>query len=194
VIGLLKGVPGDRIRFNVAHELGHLALHPPGRTGRDVEAEADAFAAELLTPLHAMSSAMPKNPTLSSLAMLKTQWGVSVKSLVRRARELDVIDRDRAVGLYKQISARGWNKQEPGHVPQEKPRAFRKLAEISYGQSFSAQKLASDAGWSEELALLVLSQHAAAGELPHRSPSTSRPQRGGNVIELRGRPSKRRSG
>jgi Zn-dependent peptidase ImmA (M78 family)/DNA-binding XRE family transcriptional regulator len=186
VIGLLQGVPGDRLRFNVAHELGHLVLHHPGQAGRIVEAEADAFAAELLTPLDAISLAMPRSPTLSNLTMLKTQWGVSVKSLVWRARELGIIDADRATGLYRQISARGWNRMEPGHVPTEKPRAFKKLAEGRYGLNLNVQKLAADAGWSEELAFLVLDQHATAGELPHQPPAPRRAH-ARNVIALHGR-------
>ncbi|WP_083502141.1 helix-turn-helix domain-containing protein [Sphaerimonospora mesophila] len=172
IIAILSGVPGDRVRFNVAHELGHLVLHSrrPIRLSSEIEAEADQFAAALLTPLHAIRHEMPKNPTLSSLAMLKTQWGVSIKSLVRRARELGVIDQERAISLYKQISARGWNRAEPGYVAQEKPRAFRKLAEISYGPGPNTEKMATEACWSEELTLAVLEQHATVEELPFQSP------------------------
>src|SRR5215470_837099 len=57
VICLLGGRPGDRIRYSVAHELGHLVLHDEASVaakslsrGKDLEDEADAFAAELLTP------------------------------------------------------------------------------------------------------------------------------------------------
>jgi Zn-dependent peptidase ImmA (M78 family)/transcriptional regulator with XRE-family HTH domain len=167
VIALLGGVPGDRQRFTVAHELGHLVMHRPGQAGREVEAEADRFAAELLTPRAAIARALPRDPTLGSLAMLKSTWGVSIKSLVRRARELGVIDADRAVGLYRQISARGWNRQEPGYVQAEKPRAFRKMAEIGYGPGPDVARLAADLGWSQELAHHVLDQHATAADLPH---------------------------
>jgi hypothetical protein len=113
-----------------------------------------------LTPLHVMAQAMPRHPTLSSLAMLKTEWGVSIRSLIRRARELGYINQDRATSLYKQISARGWNKSEPGYVAQEKPRAFRKLAELYYGPGPNVERLADDAGWSQELAFYVLGQYA----------------------------------
>jgi Zn-dependent peptidase ImmA (M78 family)/transcriptional regulator with XRE-family HTH domain len=186
VIALVDGAPGDRQRFNVAHELGHLILHQTGQTGRDVEAEADEFAAELLTPKTAIADALPGNPTLNSLAMLKTTWGVSIKSLVRRARELGIIDQDRSISLYKQISARGWNRREPGYVPYEKPRAFRKMAEIVYGPGPNVQRLAADLGWSEELALQVLAQHATADELPHE-PERRRSVTSSNVVELRPR-------
>jgi Zn-dependent peptidase ImmA (M78 family) len=182
IIALLGSAPGDRIRFSAAHELGHLVLHGSDRAGRETEDEAHAFAAELLTPRHAIARAMPRNPTLSSLAMLKTEWGVSIKSLVRRARELGTIDGDRATGLYRQISARGWNKSEAGYVPTEKPRAFRKLAEIAYGPGPNTERFAPAVNWSYDLAISVLSQHATAEELPFHQPAEAESR--ANVIEL----------
>jgi hypothetical protein len=176
---LLGEPPGDRLRFSAAHELGHLVLHGSDQRGREIELQADEFAAELLTPLEILAKAMPKHPTLSSLAMLKTEWGVSIRGLIRRARELGFIDQDRATSLYKQISARGWNKSEPGYVAQEKPRAFRKLAELYYGPGPNVERLAEDAGWSQELTFCVLGQYATPEELPHRAPPSSK-----NVIEF----------
>lgn len=164
-IALATDVPGDRLRWTVAHELAHLLLHDSGDQGKDVESQADAFAAELLTPLDALRQQMPAHPTLQTLTMMKSQWRVSIKSLVRRARELDVIDQDRATSLYRQISARGWNKAEPGYVPREKPRAFRKKVEIALPHA-SSELLAAEMGWSIELSEMVLEQHATAGELP----------------------------
>ena len=153
-----------RLRFSVAHELGHLLLHAT-RTLDSAEREADLFAAELLTPLDAIGPAMPPTVTLRGLTMLKSSWGVSVKSLIRRAREVGAIDQQRSTSLYRQMSARGWNRVEPGYVPVEKPRAFRKLVELAYGPGPNVQRLAADAGWSESLALAVLDPHATADEL-----------------------------
>ncbi|HEX6075387.1 MAG TPA: XRE family transcriptional regulator [Micromonosporaceae bacterium] len=186
VIGVLGNVPGDRLRFSVAHELGHLILHRGKKPGRELEREADEFAAELLTPLAALRFSMPKQVTLSSLTMLKTQWGVSIKALIRRARELNAIDQERAISLYKQISARGWNRAEPGYVPREKPRALRKLIEISYGPGVSVERLALDAQWSQELTLQILNEHATADELPFHPPPSSCPGYS-NVVDLRPR-------
>jgi Zn-dependent peptidase ImmA (M78 family) len=179
LIALMGGPPGDRLRFSAAHELGHLVLHGPDQRGREIELQADEFAAELLTPMDVMARMMPKHLTLSSLAMLKTEWGVSIKALIRRARELDFIDQDRATSLYKQISARGWNKSEPGYVAQEKPRAFRKLAELYYGTGPNVERLADESGWSQELVFAVLEQYATPEELPHQAPPSS-----SNVIEF----------
>jgi Zn-dependent peptidase ImmA (M78 family)/transcriptional regulator with XRE-family HTH domain len=169
IVGILAGVPADRTRFTVAHELGHLVLHQSNQTGSHLETEADQFAAELLTPEASIAKVLPAKPTLSSMTMLKSQWGVSIKVLVRRARELEIIDADRAVSLYKQISKRGWNKKEPGFVPAEKPRGFRKLIELSYGLGPNVERFASDAAWSHELALEVLNEHATSEELPRRT-------------------------
>jgi Zn-dependent peptidase ImmA (M78 family) len=165
LIAITGGAPGDRLRWTVAHEVGHLVLHEVGEQGRETEAQADAFAAELLTPLDALRFDLPPHPTLRTLTMLKSRWGVSVKSLVRRCKELGVIDNERAIGLYRQISARGWNRAEPGYVPREKPRALTKMLEIAYGRS-SAEVLAREMGWSFELADLILQEHARRDELP----------------------------
>ncbi len=42
--------PGDRRRFSLAHELGHLVMHDEPGTGSTQEKQADAFAAEFLMP------------------------------------------------------------------------------------------------------------------------------------------------
>jgi Zn-dependent peptidase ImmA (M78 family)/transcriptional regulator with XRE-family HTH domain len=181
VIALLSGAPGDRLRFSVAHELGHLLLHA-SRPGEAAEREADAFAAELLTPRHAIGPALPPVVTLRGLTMVKSQWGVSVKSLIRRAREVGAVDGQRSTSLYRQMSARGWNRVEPGYVPVEKPRALRKLAELAYGPGPNVARLARDAGWSESLALAVLAEHATAAELPFEAAG-----RTDNVVALRPR-------
>jgi len=183
ILALSADVPGDRRRWTAAHEVGHLVLHGHGQQGRDIEAEADAFAAELLTPLDALRRQMPDQPTLRALTMLKSQWGVSVKSLVRRARELGAVNDDRATSLYRQISARGWNKAEPGYVPQEKPRGLRKMIEVALPRA-DGETLAVEMGWSVELADMVLEEHAQVDELPIVGDAGFAPA-GSNVFALR---------
>lgn len=188
VVALLDGVPGDRLRFTLAHELGHLVLHRPGQAGKEIETEADAFAAELLTPLESMRSELPTRVTLSALTMVKTQWGVSLRSLIRRAREVGFVDQDRATSLYKQMSSRGWNQHEPGHVPVEKPRGFRKAAEIRYGTGPNVERMVEESKWSHELAFMVLSRHARADELPFVSePRPVANSAADNVVSLHAR-------
>jgi Zn-dependent peptidase ImmA (M78 family)/transcriptional regulator with XRE-family HTH domain len=187
VIGLLTGAPGDRLRFSLAHELGHLVLHQavalPNKTHED---EADAFATALLAPLDGVSLDLPARPTLSALSMVKTKWGVSIKFLVRRCKELGIIDQERMTGLYRQMSARGWNRNEPGHVPDEKPRAFRKMCEIAFGPGDVAGSLSKQAAWSESVTRSVLSRHARRDELPFETPNSTSSLHP-NVVPLRTR-------
>lgn len=121
-------VPGDRQRFTVAHELGHLVLHgqaPPPRDTAEatrMERQAHRFASAFLAPGDALIDTLNEvggKVTLQSLAKVKAVWGISIKGLVGRYRSLQVIDDDHARSLYKQISARRWTKNEPVHVPTE---------------------------------------------------------------------------
>ncbi|WP_246430558.1 ImmA/IrrE family metallo-endopeptidase [Streptomyces rectiverticillatus] len=43
-------VPGDRFRFSLAHELGHVVMHTGPGDPRLQEQQADQFAAEFLMP------------------------------------------------------------------------------------------------------------------------------------------------
>jgi Zn-dependent peptidase ImmA (M78 family)/transcriptional regulator with XRE-family HTH domain len=188
VIAVTSHIAGDRIRWTIAHELGHLVLHHAEDDGRALETEADEFAAALLTPIDALDQSLPRDVSLAALVMAKTEWGVSVKTLIRRSRELGRVDKDRAISLYKQISARGWNRLEPGHVPVEKPRGLRKLAEIRYGLGPDTHAWGRDAAWSPSLVSDVLSSHAASDELPIESfRSLGERDSASNVVDLQGR-------
>jgi Zn-dependent peptidase ImmA (M78 family)/DNA-binding XRE family transcriptional regulator len=121
-------VPGDRQRFTVAHELGHLMLHgstpPPGDASEAtrLERQANRFAAAFLSPGDALLETLDENGgrvTLRTLGEIKAVWGVAIKSLVGRLQTLGRIDPDQARSLYKQISARGWSKSEPVDVRTE---------------------------------------------------------------------------
>ena len=132
-LGLSKDCPGDRTRYSVAHELGHLVLHKglDGRT-QNLEDEANQFASEFLLPENAMIHTLSSNLTLSQAIHLKRRWKVSIQAIVRRARHLNIISERRYRQLFTQISARGWRKAEPEEITLEQPRAFSKMAEMLY--------------------------------------------------------------
>lgn len=149
-------VPGDRQRFTVAHELGHLALHahlaPPetAEEARTIENQAHRFAGAFLTPrdaliedLHSHDSA--GRVTLNTLQKLKSVWGVSIKMLVVRFQQLNVLSSAQATSLYKQISKRGWNSGEPIEVGHEQPiwisRALAKRWSADSATQFAANQV-----------------------------------------------------
>lgn len=111
-----RDVSDGRRRFTIAHELGHYLMHrtlnPRGfqcgedavtfRSGVDLEAEADTFAANLLMPLDDFRIRLPAIavPTLDELSSLADHYGVSLISCVLRwlefteRRSILVISRD----------------------------------------------------------------------------------------------------
>ena len=187
LIATLAGSPGDRIRWNIAHEIGHLLLHNGG-SGQDIEREADTFAAELLTPMDAMSAEIPMRPKLSALYAMKLRWGVSVQSLIRRAREVERVTGEQYTSLFRQVSARGERMSERYQITREKPRMYRKMAEVLYGD-LPAPGLSALCAWTEEFAMDVLEQYASKSEIPSRRVLVSQrtSQDRSNVVELHGR-------
>lgn len=137
-----RHVPGDRQRWTVAHEIGHLAMHtshgPPqsSEEATRMEKQAHRFAGAFLAPGDAILQDLDQfgwRVTLRTLAKIKERWGVSIKGLVMRFRALGVIDESQARSLHKQISARGWNKGEPIAVGNESAVWLRKAIDKSAG-------------------------------------------------------------
>jgi Zn-dependent peptidase ImmA (M78 family)/transcriptional regulator with XRE-family HTH domain len=92
VIVVAATAAGDRRRFSVAHEVGHLVLHQmPHGSPHELERQADAFAEAFLLPEAAMRAALVPPITLTTLADLKTRWGVSLQALIQRAHTLDLV-------------------------------------------------------------------------------------------------------
>ncbi len=144
VIVLATTAGGDRLRFSVAHELGHLVLHYEMRSDvTSVEREADAFASEFLMPEEAMRRELTTPVTLAALQMLKPRWKVSIQVLVMRARDLEIINARQYKYLFEQIGWRGWRSEEPIKIPPEKPRALRRMAELIYGDPVNFKRLAN---------------------------------------------------
>ena len=165
IVGLFNAIAGDRQRFNVAHELGHLVLHRNvAEHSRVTEQEADRFAAEFLLPAHRMRQVLPELMSLATATEIKKEWRVSIQAIVRRARDLGVITDRRYKTLFTQLSANGWRTREPVHVPVERPRLLRQMVEMKYG----ADPVGSTArvlGIGEELAENILRPFAEANML-----------------------------
>jgi Zn-dependent peptidase ImmA (M78 family)/transcriptional regulator with XRE-family HTH domain len=144
VIVLSSDVPGDRLRLSVAHELGHLVRHRTlAGTVRQLEQEANAFAAELLMPADGIRGEFRTPLTLSSLGELKARWRVSMQALLVRAKTLGVVDDHHYQYLFQQIGMRGWRTREPIDIPVERPSALARLKDAVYGSQADEKLLAS---------------------------------------------------
>jgi Zn-dependent peptidase ImmA (M78 family)/transcriptional regulator with XRE-family HTH domain len=165
VLILFGESPGDRLRYTVAYELGHLVLHQSLKGNwRDFDKEAHRFAAELLMPEVAMREEIVPPVTLSSIASIKPRWGVSIQALIHRARDLEIITDRQYRYLFEQVSIKGWRTKEPLPIPLERPRAVRKMAELLYstrdGKRIDYQRLADDMCLSVFRVKQILHMHA----------------------------------
>jgi len=123
---------GDRWRFSLAYELGHLVLHentiaPLGQ--RDLTHEANLFAAEFLMPRKDVLSDFQGEVTVNSLADLKRKWKVSMQALLYRAEDIGVISYNQKRYLLGQFNAMNIRRREPPEfdVLKEKPTLLRKM-------------------------------------------------------------------
>lgn len=135
--------PGDRVRFSLAHELGHVVMH--GVPTSDMEAEANRFASEFLMPASAIRGSL-MGLDLTRAAQLKAYWRVSMAALILRARDLGCITPKRASRLYMQMSSLGYRTVEPVPIPIEEPTLPARIIETqqrSHGYSLDElQRLA----------------------------------------------------
>lgn len=111
-------IPWDRVRFTLAHELGHLVMHSVPSSL--IEAEADRFAAEFLMPEEEIAPQLA-HATLPRLAQLKAFWRVSMAALARRAHDVGAITERQYRYLFMQIGRLGYRKVEPNPIEGEEP-------------------------------------------------------------------------
>lgn len=168
---------GDRQRFTIAHELGHLVLHITRRTIPTPQAEAEAhrFAGAILFPEERAREAFEDGFTLQSLPYLKQRWGISIQALIMRAHQLDLIDDERKSSLYRQLTARGWRAVEPVTVHPEHPALMRAMLGRRFGEQFSVRQAA------EELGLHPVLMRSLAPDVADPVPPRQAPD---NVVQL----------
>lgn len=117
--------PEGRIRFDMAHELGHILLHP---WSEDLEAitkdefkarerQANMFASTLLLPRNSFGKDVAAYPTdLQYYQFMKKKWKVSIQAMMYRAHQLGVISDNQYQYMMRQVSKNGWRQKEPGDV------------------------------------------------------------------------------
>lgn len=144
VIALTGGHPGDRDRFNVGHEIGHLVLHTlrGNIDHKQAESEANRLSSALLLPRKAAFEAMPAPITLRVLMGVKATFGVSIAMAAQRALDLQLISHTQFISIRKQLSARRWNKDEPVDVGLESPLLISKIVNALAGDGSTKERAA----------------------------------------------------
>lgn len=111
-----------RSRFDMAHELGHILLHPWSEDLETIskeefkarERQANLFASSFLLPKESFGIDVAHYPTnLEYYEFLKTKWNVSIQAMIYRTHQLGIISSNQYQYLMRQISKKGWRDQEP---------------------------------------------------------------------------------
>lgn len=138
-----------RIRFNMAHELGHVLLHSHypknvidnSSNKKTIENEANHFAGALLMPDYGISLDMIST-NINYLIELKKHWKVAIQALIYRGNELGLISESQALFLRQTIYRNKWRINEPldDIIAIEKPSYIQSAIKFS-DKSFADEAL-----------------------------------------------------
>ncbi len=117
------GLPGERQRLNLLHELGHLVMdvHP----SMNEEKAAFRFAGAFLAPSPLVFREIGRKRStvqLQELIILKKFFGMSIQALLYRMHDLEIINKSLYTHACIQINKLGFKKSEPEPMPPEEPR------------------------------------------------------------------------
>lgn len=143
---------GDRQRFTLAHECGHLLLD--GRLDTSLQDKEEKlcnrFAGAFLLPKQTIIEHLGnKRDQLEDreLYLLKYEFGLSMQGVLFRALQAEIITHATFQKIYMRFSSKGWRVKEPGEqYPSEetilfKQLVYRALAEDYFTESKAAELL-----------------------------------------------------
>lgn len=148
VVAVSSQWPGDRQRFTLAHEVGHLLLSGRLDAKIDEEKACDRFAGAFLAPRVAVQQQLGQRRhglEWKELLVLKHEFGLSMAGWLQRARQCEVITDTMHLALWKRFSARGWRRQEPGEpLPPEHSPHFEQMVYRALGERFISETKAAE--------------------------------------------------
>jgi Zn-dependent peptidase ImmA (M78 family) len=162
VIVINSTMLGDRQRFSLAYELGHIVMH--ALTIRSMEAdidhEAKVFAAEFLMPEKDIKKDFEGEITIGKLGELKRKWKVSMQALLYRANDMNMLTDNQKRYIIGQFNSLKIRRREPKEldVPIEKPILLRDyMTKYKTAQKLSMKELAAIFHLSQEEFLTMYS-------------------------------------
>lgn len=146
VIATRHDIPGDRQRFNLAHELGHLVLQI--HLTLDPEKAAHRFAGAFLVPEKVARRELGskrKKISDNELHLLKHKYGLSMQAWIYRAQDLGIITQSSARRIFHIFRKNGWHRREPGRTySPEKPSRLRHLVLRALAEDIISRSRAED--------------------------------------------------
>lgn len=136
----------ERLRFDLAHELGHLVMHRGVATvkNKKYEAEANAFAGHFLVSPGAIYSKVRSQPTLDDVFALKKHFRVSAASMVFRLHECGLINDWQYRTWMMELSKRGYRTSEPDGVPREHSQLLAAVLRLAREDGYTLKSIAAE--------------------------------------------------
>ena len=140
--------PGDRQRFTLAHELGHLVLR--GRLAENLNEEkaCNHFAGAFLFPKQAVLQHLGENRSAiepRELFMLKHEFGISMMAILIRVFQCGVISESLKIQYFMRFSALGWRTKESGKpYPHGETYLFKQLVYRALGEEYIGESKAAE--------------------------------------------------
>lgn len=140
--------PGDRQRFNLAHELAHYIFINRLSPKLDEEQACNRFAGAFLFPREAVFQIVGKERRAiewQELLLLKEQFQLSMGAICHRLLDLKIISEAYYRSLMNHFRQNGWNRNEPGiKIPSEKDHAFNQLLFHALGEEYIGESKAAE--------------------------------------------------
>lgn len=140
--------PGDRQRFTLAHELGHLMLGDRLSESIGEENACNYFAGAFLLPQEPLLLKLGQqrsNLELKELSLLKEEYGLSMTAILYRAQNLKIISSPYREAVSKYFRFKRWNITEPGsQYPKEKAHIFEQLIFRALGEDYIGEAKAAE--------------------------------------------------
>jgi len=141
-------VSADRRRFNLAHELGHMAMICDGLDAKAEEGLAHRFASAFIVPAEVARRELGtrrRHLSFDEVGLLKQKYGLSMQAWARRALDLEIIDE----GYYRswciEFSSRGWRKDEPYRFKgQEEPTRLKQMTLHALAEGIITEERANE--------------------------------------------------
>lgn len=148
VIVVSANWPGDRQRFTLAHELGHLLLQDRLSNQLDEEKACNRFAGSFLLPASSTRQQLGTkrhNLEIPELYLLKFEYGLSMQACLYRAKDVEIISDSVFNKLIKHFSQNGWRKCEPnGAYQPEKTYLFQQLVYRALAEDIISESKAAE--------------------------------------------------
>lgn len=199
-----QGIPGERQRLDLTHELGHLVLDVSADV--DEEKAAFRFGGAFLAPAEAVRREVGSRRgyvQLAELRLLKRRFGMSLQALLRRLHDLGIITDSHYRQWCIEINRLGYRKEEPDRMPPEQSvwlrrTVLRATAEGQLGREEAERVLGETMEMDQPLSLVerralmklplaerrrVLAEQAARVAAHYDSDTERQELQGGDIVD-----------